>query len=76
MPFDRRPLVGALVIGAFITICLGWLLAGAGAPMPFWGYPFVFAIFAVWLYAVGRLLTGCGKKSGRVRSFDISSEIQ
>jgi len=76
MPFDRKPFVGALVIGAFITICLGWLFAGAGRAIPLWSYPVVFAIFVAWLYAMGRLLTDTRKKTGRVRSFDILSEIQ
>ena len=76
MPFDWKPFVGALVIGAFITMCLGWLFAGIGKAIPLWGYPAVFAIFVAWLYAMGRLLTDAGNKAGRVRSFDISSEIQ
>ena len=76
MPFDRKPFVGALVIGAFITICLGWLFAGAGRAIPLWGYPVLLAIFVAWLYAMGRLLTDTRKKSGQVRSVDISSEIQ
>jgi hypothetical protein len=69
-------MIGALVIGAFISICLGWLFTGSGQPVPFWGYPMVFAVFVVWLYMVGRLMIGAGRKNGRVRSFDISSEVQ
>jgi hypothetical protein len=76
MPFNRKPLVGALVIGSFITICLGWLFAGLGKPIPLWGYPILLAVLVAWLYAVGRLLIRSGDGAGRVRSSDISSEIQ
>ena len=48
MPFHRRPMIGALVIGGFITICLGWLFSGIGKPVPLWGYPILFVIFVVY----------------------------
>ena len=76
MPFHRRPMIGALVIGGFITICLGWLFSGTGKPVPLWGYPILFVIFVAWLYMVGRLLIRNGHAIGRVRSFDISGEVQ
>ena len=76
MPIQKRPMIGALVIGAFITICLAWLFAGSGRYVPVWGYPLIFAVFVVWLYMVGRLLLRSGRGSGRVRSFDISGEVQ
>lgn len=75
MPFERKPFVGALVIGAFITACLGSLFATMGKAMPLWSYPILFAVFVVWLYAMGRLLTN--NRDGRpVRSSDISTEIE
>lgn len=76
MPFQRRPMIGAVIIGAFITACLGWLFDGSGRPLPLWGYLPIFAVFVAWLYMVGRLLVGSGRGSGRVRSFDISGEVQ
>ncbi len=76
MPLNRKPLVGALVIGTFITICLGWLFAGVGKTIPLWGYPILFAVFVALLYAVGRLLTNADDGAGRVRSADISTEIE
>lgn len=75
MPLQGKPLIGALVIAAFITGCLGWLFHGIGKPMPLWGYPVVFAVFAAWLCVIGRLLVGNGR-TRRVRSFDISLESQ
>lgn len=76
MPLQKRPMIGAVIIGAFITVCLGWLFDGSGRPVPLWGYPLVFAVFVAWLYMVGRLLIGAGSSGGRVRSFDISGEAQ
>lgn len=76
MPFQKRPMIGALLIGAFITVCLGWLFEGSGRAVPLWGYPLVFAVFVAWLYTVGRLLIGDGHGDGPVRSFDISGEVQ
>ena len=73
MLIDRRPLLGASLLAAFITACLGWLFHGAGAPVPLWGYPVVFAVFAFWIYGVGCLLMESGPRF-RARSVDISIE--
>lgn len=67
---------GALLLAAFITACLGWLFYGSGKPMPLWGYPAVFAVFAVWLHGIARLLIKSDAKGNGVRSNDISIESQ
>jgi len=74
MPVQQRPLFGALLLAAFITVCLAWLFSGLGRVLPWWGYPLVFGVFAIWLYAVGRMLTETGRRGERVSSFDVSIE--
>lgn len=76
MPLRWKTLFGALIIGTFITACVGWLFYGAGKPVPGWGYPLVFVIFVTWLYTVGRLLIGGETDAERARSFDVSIEGQ
>lgn len=74
MPAERKPLFGAILLSTFITACLGWLFHGIGDPVPWWGYPLIFVIFAGWIYTVGRLLMRDDSSGGRARSIDISIE--
>ena len=70
----RKPLAGALLLASFITCCLAWLFHGSGAPVPWWGYPIVFALFALWLDSVGNMLMSSTLPHNHVRSFDVSIE--
>ena len=72
----QRPLSAAILLALFITVCLGWMFHGIGRPVPWWGYPLVFGVFAGWLYTIGCMLLRADRHGGRVRSSDLSIEEQ
>jgi len=74
MPVHGRSLLGAFLLAAFITVCVGWLFHGVGNPVSWWGYPLVFVVFLVLVYAVARLLLNPDRRAEPPRSYDISIE--
>lgn len=75
MILQGRPLLGALALAGFITICAGWLFQGAGKGFPWWGYGLLFVAVALLIYALARLLRANGSR-GPMRSFDALDETE
>jgi hypothetical protein len=73
---QRRPFLGAFVLAIFVTGCLGWLFHGAGKPVPWWLYLFVFALMASLIYSLACLLQPNGQRGGRARAFDGIDEVE
>ncbi len=70
----RRAFLGAFGLAVFVTACLGWIFHGAGKPVPWWLYLFVFALTASLILSLARLLQPNGRRNGRVRSLDTYDE--
>ncbi len=75
MILQRRPLLGALALAGFITICAGWLFQGAGKGFSWWGYGLLFVAVAFLISALARLLRANSSR-GPMRSFDALDETE